>query len=29
MLSLAAVTMSAQKNPVKYNFTEASELTVV
>lgn len=29
MLSLAAVTMSAQKNPVKYNFTEASDLTMV
>lgn len=29
MLSLAVVTMSAQKNPVKYNFTEASDLTMV
>ena len=29
MLSLAAVTMSAQKKPVKYTFTEASDLTMV
>ena len=29
MLSLAAVTVSAQKNQVKYNFTEASDLTMV
>ena len=29
MLSLTAVTMSAQKKPVKYTFTEASDLTMV
>ncbi len=29
MLSLAAVTASAQNNPVKYRFTEASDLTLV
>lgn len=29
MLSLCAVTVSAQKGPVKYKFTEASDLTMV